>query len=48
MASLLSNLSEVIHKNKCEYGHDDKKVRLPESNISIVTVFMNMQTLKMI
>ena len=23
MASLLSNLSEVIHKNKCEYGHDE-------------------------
>ena len=48
MASLLSNLSEVIHKNKCEYGKDDQKVRLAESNISIVTVFMNMQTLKMI
>ena len=48
MASLLSNLSEVIHKNKREYGQDDKKVRLAESNISIVTVFMNIQTLKMI
>ena len=37
-----------VHKLKCEYGHDDKKVTLAENNISIKTVFLNTQTFKMI
>ena len=35
-----------VHKLKCEYGHDDKKVTLAENNISIKTVFLNTQTFK--
>ena len=25
ISNLVNNLSEVIHKVKCEYGHNDKK-----------------------
>ena len=52
MASLLSNplnnLSEGIHRIKCEFGHDEKNVKLVELNISVATVFLNIQILKMI
>ena len=49
LSNLVYNLSEEIHRIKWKYGDDDKKnVRLVELNISIATVFLNMQTLKMI
>ena len=53
MASSLSNLvnsfSEVIHRIKCKYRHNEKKnVKLVELNVSIATVFLNTQILKMI
>ena len=33
---------------KCTYGHDDKKCETCGIKISIATVFLNIQTLKMI
>ena len=52
MASSLSNLvnihSEAIHKIKRKHGHKDKKYLTYGINISIVTVFLNTQILKMI
>ena len=52
MASSLSDLvnspSERIHKIKSKYGHDDRKLKLAKLNISIATVFLNIQLLKMI
>ena len=47
-ANLVNNLSQGIHSIKCKYGYDDKNVRLVELDISIATVFLNMQTLKMV
>ena len=53
MASSLSNLVNYflrgIHKTKCQYRHNEKNnVNLAESNISIATVFLNTEILKMI
>ena len=48
LSNVVNNLSEEIHRIKCKYGHDDKKVKLVEMNTSIATVFLNIQTLKMI
>ena len=51
LLNLANHLSEGIHRINCKYGHDDKKkkkMKLVELNISITTVFLNMQTLKMI
>ena len=52
MASSLSNLvnklSEGIHKIKCKYRHNDKKVKLVELHTKNATVFLNTRTLKMI
>ena len=43
------NLSEEIHRIKCQYNHDEKEnVKIAKLNISIMTVFSNMQTLKRI
>ena len=51
MASLLSNLvnslSERIHKIKYNEKHE-KNLKLAELIIDIATVFLNLQTLKMI
>ena len=45
MANSLSNLGkkffEEIHRIKCKYGHDDKKVRHVELSISTEIVFLN-------
>ena len=41
LSNLLNNLSEGIHEIKCKYGHNDKKLKLAELNISIPTVFLN-------
>ena len=48
LSNFANNFSEWIHKIKCKFGHDDKNVKLVELNISIATVFLNKQTLKMI
>ena len=48
LSNLVNNLSEGIHKIKCKHRHGDKNVKLEELNISITTVFLNIQTLKII
>ena len=48
LSDLVNNLSEGVHRIKFKFGHDDEKVKLVELNISIATVFLNIQTLKMI
>ena len=48
LSNLCNNLSEGIHRVKCKYGHDDKKGKLVELDVSIVTAFLNKQILKMI
>ena len=47
LSSLVNNLSEGIYRIKCNYGRDDKTVKLVELNVSIATVFLNKQILKM-
>ena len=32
LSSLVYNLSEVIHRTKCKFGHDDKNVKHTELN----------------
>ena len=44
----LSNLSEGIHRIICKYEHDDRKCETCGINISIATVFLNTQILKVI
>ena len=48
LSNLVNSLSGGIHGIKCKFGHGDKNVKLVELNISIVTFFLNMQTLKII
>ena len=48
LSNLVNNFSEGIRRIKCKHGHDDKKCENVELNISIVTVFLNTQILKMI
>ena len=36
---LVNNLAECIHKIKCKYENDDKKVKLAELNTNIATFF---------
>ena len=44
LSNLVNNFSEGIHKIKCKYRHDDKKMKLAKLNISIGTVFLNILT----
>ena len=48
LSNLVNNLFEGIHRIKLKLRHDDKKVKHVELDISITTVFSNIQTLKMI
>ena len=41
LSNLENNLPEGVHRIKCKFGHDDKNMKLMESNISIKTVFLN-------
>ena len=45
LSNLVNNLSEGIHRIKCEIGYDDKKCKTYRS---IATAFTNIQFLKMI
>ena len=47
-SNLVNNLSDRILNIKCKHGDEVKNVKLVELNISIPTVFLNMQILKMI
>ena len=48
LSFLVNNLSEVIHKIKWKYGYAIKKEDFAELNISLATVFLNIQILEMI
>ena len=48
LSNLVNNLSEGVHRVKCKFGHCDKKSETLELNISIATVFVTIQVLKMI
>ena len=48
LSNLPNNLSEEIHRINCKDRRDDKNVRLVELHIYIATVFLNIQTLKLI
>ena len=49
-SNLVNNVSDRIHRIKSKYGHDDKKSETYgiKCNVSIATVFLNIQILKMI
>ena len=48
LLNLVNNLSEGVHKIKCKYGHDNKKIQNLELNTKIVSVVMNIPTLMVI
>ena len=48
LSFLVNNLSEGIHKIKWKYGYAIKKENFAELNISLATVFLNIQILEMI
>ena len=48
LSNLVNNLAEVIHKSKCKNGHDKKNMKRVGLNTKIMSVFLNMQTLKII
>ena len=48
LSNLVINLSEGFHRIKCNFRHDDKNMKHVELNVSIVTVFLNIHTLKII
>ena len=48
LSNLINNLSEGINSIKCKFEHDDKNVKHVELDISIATVFLNTQILKVI
>ena len=48
LSYLVNNLSEGIHRIKSKFGRHDKNVEHTELNITIATIFLNRQILKMI
>ena len=48
LSNLIHNLSAGTHKTKCKHGYIIKNVKFAELNLSIATVFLNTQTLKII
>ena len=49
LSNPVNNLFEGIHKIKCKYRHNDKKIlKLVQLNISIKILSLNTQILKMI
>ena len=47
-SDLVNDLSEGIHIIKCKFGSNIKNVQNVKLNVTIVTVFLHIQTLKMI
>ena len=41
LSNLANNLSQGVHRIKYQRRNDDKKLKLLELNISIVTAFLN-------
>ena len=48
LSNLVNNLSKRLHRIQCKLGHDDKKCKILKLNISIATVLLNTQILKII
>ena len=48
LSTLANDFSGGIHKIKCKHGCHDKNVKPEESNISIPTVVLNTQILKVV
>ena len=48
LSNLVNNLSEGIHRIKCKYEMIIKNVKLAELNINIATVFLNIESFRMI
>ena len=48
LLTIVNNLSERLHRIKCNTDAIEKNVKLAELNTQIVTAFLNRQTLKMI
>ena len=48
LSNLVKNLSEELHRIQCKLEHDDKKCEILKLNISIATVLLNTQILKII
>ena len=48
LLTIVNNLSERLHRIKCNTDTIEKNVKLAELNTQIVTAFLNTQTLKMI
>ena len=48
LLNLVNNLSEVIHRIKCKFEMIIKNVKLAELNINIATVFLNIQSFRVI
>ena len=48
LSNLVNNLSEGVHRIKFKFGITIKHVKHVELNFSIATVFLNIQTLKII
>ena len=48
VSNLVDNFAEGIHKIKCKYGHDNKRMKCVELNTKIACVVLNTKRLKMI
>ena len=48
LSDLVNNLYELFHLIKGKLGHDDENVKYIELNISNASIFLYIQTLKMI
>ena len=48
LSNLVNNLSKGIDRIKCKFGHDNKQCETFGIKLSTATVFLNIQTLKMI
>ena len=48
LSNLVNNLSEEVDRIKWKFEHEDKKCEICGINLSLATVFLNTQTLRMI
>ena len=48
LSNFVDNLTEGIYKIICKYRHNEKNVKLAESNANTATAFLNTQILKII
>ena len=48
LSNLVNNLAKEIHKVKCKYGQGNKNAKRVKLNAKIVSVVLNIKTLKTI